>query len=216
MNGPAKAAAQATANGKSDELFWRLVRERRSIRRYTDRQIPHELLEALLEAARWAPSAHNRQPWRFCVVTDQALKQRLAERMGEQWRRDLEADGMDGDEIARRVRLSRMRIAGAPALFVVCVTMADMDHYADERRNVAEWTMAVQSTALACQNLLLAAHYHGLGACWMCAALFAPEILTETLGLPGEWQPQALLTVGYPAEEKSKERAPVNAHVICR
>lgn len=216
MSGPVKAAPQLAVSGRPDELFWRLVRERRSIRRYTDQPVSRELLSALLEAARWAPSAHNRQPWRFCVVVDGPLKLELAERMGERWQHDLAADGAPSDEVARRVSISRKRIGGAPALFVACVTMADMDHYADERRNSAEWTMAVQSTALACQNLLLAAHHFGLGACWLCAALFAPDILIDTLKLPAGWQPQALLTVGYPAEVKSKGRAPLETQIVWR
>ncbi len=63
--------------------------------------------------------------------------------------------------------------------------------------------MAVQSVALACQNLLLAAHAYGLGACWMCAPLFVPHVVRQVLELPAAWQPQALITLGYPAEEKS-------------
>jgi nitroreductase len=76
--------------------------------------------------------------------------------------------------------------------------------------------MAVQSVALACQNLLLAAHYYGLGACWMCAPLFAPVLVRDVLQLPAAWTPQALITVGYPAEEKGKERAPVAERVLWR
>jgi nitroreductase len=94
--------------------------------------------------------------------------------------------------------------------------MEEMDVYPDEQRNQAEWIMAVQSVALACQNLLLAAHYYGLGACWMCAPLFAPQLVRHVLQLSPTWQPQALITLGYPAEEKSKERAPLASRVIWR
>ena len=94
--------------------------------------------------------------------------------------------------------------------------MEEMDVYPDERCAQAEWTMAVQSVALACQNLLLAAHYHNLGACWMCAPLFVPDLVRVVLTLPETWQPQALLTLGYPAEEKTKERAPLASRVVWR
>lgn len=196
--------------------FWALIRGRRSIRRYQDRPIAPAVLERLLEAATWAPSAHNRQPWRFCVVTSTDTKRALSQRMGEQWRSDLSTDGADAALVERRVAISQARMMGAGALIMASVSMEEMDRYPDERRNQAEWTMAVQSVALACQNLLLAAHYDGLGACWMCAPLFVPDLVREVLRLPDSWIPQALITVGYPAEEKSKERVPISERVLWR
>ena len=92
--------------------------------------------------------------------------------------------------------------------------MADMDCYPDEQRQKNEWLMAVQSTALAGQNLLLAAHALGLGACWMCAPLFSPDIVRQTLDLPTDWQPQALITAGYPAETRQKTRKPLESCVL--
>ena len=196
--------------------FGRLVQGRRSIRRYQARPIDPQLLETLLEAAIWAPSAHNRQPWRFCVVTSDAAKQALSARMAEHWRADLGGDGADPAFIERRVAISHARMTGAAALVLAAVSMSDMDVYPDQRRSQAEWTMAVQSTALACQNLLLVAHQAGLGACWMCAPLFVPELVRNVLQLPLDWQPQALITLGYPAEEKTKERAPLASRVVWR
>lgn len=199
-----------------EESFWHLMRGRRSIRRYQARSIPQPLLEAILEAAIWAPSAHNRQPWRFCVVTSDAVKAEMSGRMGERWRRDLTADGADPAFVEQRVSISHARITGASALVVASVSMADMDVYPDPSRAEAEWLMAVQSTALACQNLLLAAHHYGLGACWMCAPLFVPDLVREVLDLPADWQPQALITLGYPAETKEKEREPLAHRVVWR
>ncbi|MGE5140329.1 MAG: nitroreductase family protein, partial [Rudaea sp.] len=63
-----------------------VMRSRRSIRRYQDRPVPPELLDGLLEAARWAPSAHNRQPWRFMVIESSETKSELAAAMGERLR----------------------------------------------------------------------------------------------------------------------------------
>ncbi|MCE7985420.1 MAG: nitroreductase family protein [Caldilinea sp. CFX5] len=196
--------------------FWRLIQGRRSIRRYRPEPVAPAVLEQLMLAATWAPSAHNRQPWRFCVVTQAETKLALSQRMGEQWRRDLSADGADPDFIERRVAISHTRMTSAAALIIAAVSMEAMDRYPDAQRNEAEWTMAVQSVALACQNLLLAAHYYGLGACWMCAPLFAPALVRDVLQLPATWTPQALITVGYPAEEKHKERAPVAERVLWR
>jgi nitroreductase len=69
---------------------------------------------------------------------------------------------------------------------------------------------------MAAQNLLLAAHALDLGACWMCAPLFCPDLVKQTLDLPDDWQPQALLTSGYPAEAKEKTRQPLASRVLYR
>ncbi len=196
--------------------FWQLIEGRRSIRRYQDRPIPNQVLDDLLRAATWAPSAHNRQPWRFCVVTQLTSKQQLSNAMGEQWRRDLSADNADPAFIEKRISISQTRMMGAAALIVAALSMIDMDVYPDQARSHAEWTMAVQGTALACQNLLLAAHHHQLGACWMCAPLFVPDLVRTVLDLPSDWQPQALITLGYPAEEKRKDRAAIETRVLWR
>ena len=186
-----------------------LMQARRSVRRYSERPVSRAALERLLEAARWAPSAHNRQPWRFAVLIEPEPRLRLAGAMGERFRRDLLADGLTVDKVERQVARSVARIGGAPAVIVVFLSMADMDRYRDARRQGLEREMAAQSVALAVQNILLMTHAQGLGACWMCAPLFCPEVVRETLGLPPDWEAQALLTVGYPVEARSRDRAPV-------
>ena len=120
---------------------------------------------------------------------------------------DRPADGDEPQAIDRDVARSRARIVGAPAVIAVCFTLADMDRYPDARRAEAERLMAVQSTAMAVQNLLLLAHAEGLGACWMCAPLFCPDTVRAALELPRDWQPQALITLGYSAAPgRSRER----------
>lgn len=198
------------------DQFRRLIQGRRSIRRYEPRPISEALLTELLDAARWAPSAHNRQPWRLCVITNDDVKIRLSHQMGERWRCDLVEDGVDVALIGQRIAISHARITGAAALVVVCMSMESMDAYPDTKRQRAEETMAIQSVALASQNLLLAAHQHGLGACWMCAPLFVPDIVRTALSLPETWEPQTMITLGYPAEEKVKEREPLESRVIWR
>ena len=193
------------------------IRTRRSIRCYLDRPVPHDLIDQLLEAATWAPSAHNRQPWRFAVITTQAAKDRLAERMGERLRADRLRDGDPIEAIERDVNRSRERIASAPVVIVACLSMIDMDHYPDERRNSIEHTMAMQSVAASIQNLLLTAHDLGLGACWMCAPLFCPDVVRDALDLPNDWEAQALITIGYPADKgKPKGRIDFKQKTIYR
>lgn len=187
---------------------------RRSIRRYEDRPVPRELVARLLTAASWAPSAHNRQPWRFAVMSETAVKERLALAMGARLRADLAADGLPADQIERDANRSYQRLTQAPTLILLCLTMADMDVYPDGRRQQNEWIMAAQSAAMAGQNLLLAAHQLGLGACWMCAPLFCPQTVRDALNLPADWQPQGLIALGYPAESKTKSREPLESRTL--
>lgn len=187
---------------------------RRSIRRYRPEAVPPEIVEQLLTAATWAPSAHNRQPWRFALVSGEAAKRRLAQAMGAQLRLDLAADGVAAELIEQDANRSYQRLTNAPVLIVLCLTMADMDSYPDGRRQTNEWLMAVQSVAMAGQNLLLAAHALGLGACWLCAPLFCPDVVRATLELPADWQPQGIITAGYPAESKSKTRHGLDGRVL--
>lgn len=193
-----------------------IIQCRRSIRRYRPDPVPATVIGSLLEAAVWAPSAHNRQPWRFAVVTTAAVKHELAAAMGTRLRQDLQADGAPEAAIEADAARSYERITSAPALIALCLTMADMDTYPDERRSRNEYLMAVQSVALAGQNLLLAAHAAGLGACWLCAPLFVPDEVRAALALPDDWQPQALITLGYPAESREKTRRPVEELVLWR
>jgi len=185
-------------NSLTAETWYRLAAGRRSIRRYRQVAIAGEIIRRIMEAACWAPSAHNRQPWRFTLLTTPQWKDRLARAMGERLRADRQADGDPEDAIAQDVARSYARITSASAVIVVALDMAQMDHYRDERQR-AEHLMAVQSTAMATQNLLLAAHAEGLGACWMCAPLFCPDTVAGALSLPKGWEPQSLVTLGMPA-----------------
>lgn len=110
------------------------------------------------------------------------------------------ADGLPAAEAARRLDASRQRLIGAPLLIVACLAPADLHVYPDPARQRAEWTLGVQSVAAAIQNLLLAADALGLGAGWMCAPLFCPDVVRQCLSLPAGWEPQALLVVGWPDE----------------
>jgi coenzyme F420-0:L-glutamate ligase/coenzyme F420-1:gamma-L-glutamate ligase len=188
---------------------------RRSIRRHTDQPVDHALIEVVLEAATRAPSAHNRQPWRFAVVTSSEAKEQLASAMGARLRADRLADGDSPDVVEVDVTRSRARITAAPVVVLACLTMSDMDRYPDARRGDAERIMAIQSVAAAIQNSLLAAHALGLGAGWMCAPLFAPDEARAALGLPDDWEPQALITLGYPAETaKPRVIQPLTSRVV--
>ncbi len=202
-----------TMSRDADKLL-EIIRGRRSIRRYRSEAVPNSVIETVLNAAVWAPSAHNRQPWRFAVIKKSEIKRVLASEMGRSLRKDLEADGLSPDFIQRDIDRSYRRITQAPVVIVACITIVEMDRYPDARRSNSEMTMAIQSTAMAGQNLLLGAHSLGLGSCWMCAPLFCPEVVVNTLNLSPDWIPQGLITLGYPAEEKHKERANLSSRII--
>ena len=197
------------------DLF-ELIRSRRAIRRYLSTPISRPQIEKLLTAACWAPSAHNRQPWRFAVLSEWAEKDRLAQAMGRRLREDRLADGDSAEIVEQDVSRSYARITGAPTVIIVCMSMAQMDQYPDAKRQQNEWLMAAQSVSMAAQNLWLAAHSEGLAACWLCAPLFVPALVRQTLDLPTDWEPLGLMTLGYPAELKEKSRASLAEKVIWR
>jgi coenzyme F420-0:L-glutamate ligase / coenzyme F420-1:gamma-L-glutamate ligase len=191
-----------------------LFADRRSIRRYAASPVPDDVIRTVLTAAIAAPSAHNRQPWRFVVVQEPSAQAALATAMGGRLREARLRDGDSVEAIDADVARSYARLTGAPVLVLICLTMADMDRYPDTARSACERTMAVQGTAMATQNLLLAAHAVGLGACWMCAPLFCPDTVAATLRLPADWEPQGLVTLGYPAETGKPFRRRALADVV--
>lgn len=187
-----------------------LLSGRRSVRDYLSESISKELVEELLESACWAPSAHNRQPWRFYPLHAKKQKEDLAAAMGERLRQVRTWDGDDTGDIERDINRSYIRIATAPVALVVFTSIIDMDVYSDPKRNNDEYLMAVQSTAMAVQNLLIHAHWVGLAACWMCAPLFCQDVVTANLGTPPDWQAQALITLGRPNQfNLCKPRKPI-------
>lgn len=180
------------------ETMHAFLRSRRSVRRFLPNPVPEEAIGRILETATWAPSSHNRQPWRFVVLSSLSARARLAEAMGEPFRRDLLAGGMPAPEAEAAVERSRRRIQGAPLAILLCLDASLGDSYPDPRRRQAEHLMGVQSVALAGGWLLLAAHAEGLGGVWVCAPLFAPEAARRALELSVGWEPQGLLLMGYP------------------
>jgi F420 biosynthesis protein FbiB-like protein len=181
------------------------IKERRSIRKYSSRPVSTEILKEILEAAQWAPSAHNAQPWRFIVLIDASLKQELSEAMANAWTADMTEDGTPSETRENTSKASVERFTRAPVLIVAYLTMEDMIKYADEPRQRCERDLAVQSLGAAIQNMLLAAHANGLGACWFCAPIFCKDTVRKVLKIPEDAEPQALIALGYPAE---KPRAP--------
>lgn len=175
-----------------------VVKQRRSIRKYLPKEVPRELVLEVLEAASWAPSAHNSQCWRFIVIQDAGIKRDLVEQMAEAWAADLKNDGVTAEEEKRIER--RDRFVSAPVLILACLTMEGLRKFPDAERQRYERDLAVESLGAGLENLLLTAHAKNLGACWYCAPAFCKETVREVLKIPSEIEPAALIVLGYPAE----------------
>lgn len=177
------------------------LRSRRSIRRFKADPVPDSVIEDLLATATFAPSAHNRQPWRFAVIKDPAARQRLGAALTSKMRADMQAEGAPQSEIEARVTRSLRRIDEAPALIVLCRDVTDVRVDTPE-----EAIMGTQSVAAAGLQLLLAAHAEGLGANWICWPLYAQTETLTALDLPKDWEPQGMIIIGHP-NEAPKEKS---------
>lgn len=152
------------------------IMQRSSIRHFKDEPVSRKVIEQVLEAARWAPSAGNLQPWFFYVITDPGLRRCLV-----------------------LAALKQGFIGEAPVVIVVCAEPARSGkYYGDRGRDL----YCLQDTAAATQNILLAAAAYGLGACWVGA--FDENQVRHCLGIPPELRPVAIVAIGYPAPSTEK------------
>jgi F420 biosynthesis protein FbiB-like protein len=190
------------------------LRSRRSVRRFAAEPVSLDLIERIIETAGYAPSAHNRQPWRYVVLTSAQPKARLAAAMGEEFRHDLRADGVSEADAETQVTRSRMRIESAPVVICLFADFGSADPYPDAERQAADSLMLVQDTALSAMQLMLAAHAEGLGTVWMCAPLFAPETVRSTLATPETWEPQALILLGHPEKTPAPRQRKATGEIV--
>ncbi len=193
------------------------LRTRRSIRRFKADPVPDSVIQNILLTATFAPSAHNRQPWRFVVLKDSSIREELANAMAVDFQRDLERDGIPLEKIQSQIKRSKDRMTSAPVAILLCLDMSEMDVYPDKKRKQAEFRMTVQSVASAGLQLLLAAHAEGLGGVWVCSPLFAQETIQKILELPETWEPHALYFLGYPLEvPEARGRKPLSEITLFR
>jgi F420 biosynthesis protein FbiB-like protein len=188
------------------------LRTRRSVRRFKPDPIPDSVIERILTTATYAPSAHNLQPWRFCVVTTSVVKTRLGDALTRAMRTDMQAAGASDSEIEARVATSLRRLSEAPVVIVLCREATAVRAEAPE-----ETIMDIQSVAAAGLQLLLAAHAEGLGGNWICWPLYAQDETRAALDLPKTWAPQAMIFVGSSNDVlKTKEVRPLKEVTLRR
>jgi nitroreductase len=177
------------------------ISRRRSIRRFKDKPVPRELLEKLLTASVQAPSANNRQPWRF-VVLEGAAKDKLSRLMLQ----GAESIKARGEETGSCVHSAQI-IAQAPATIVVF--NAAKEHAGRIFDHPSYIAPDIQSIGGMIQTMLLAAEDLGLGTLWIADVLYAYTLIREWLGRREELV--AAVTVGYPDESPAaRSRRPWN------
>jgi len=141
------------------------IKKRRSIRSYKSDAVPKEKLERVLQAARLAPSAADREPWHFIVVTDQQKRKQLSRGGRFAW-----------------------FLSESPVVIVGC----------GNRKVSPKWYTV--DTAIAMQNMVIAATGEGLGTCWIGS--FNQQQVKQILSIPDEYVIISLLAIGYASDEE--------------
>lgn len=159
------------------------IKNRRSVRAFTDEPVSDTKIRKLIDAARRAPSAGNIQPWEFVIIRGQEVKRELCKVAGNQ-----------------------NFIEEAPVVIVVCANTLRSEHGYGSR---GVTLYCLQDTAAATQNMLLAAQAMGLATCWVGA--FSEEEVIKVLNIPKSIRPVAIIPVGHPARKpKIRLRRPLN------
>ncbi len=163
--------------------FDNLVLKRRSTREFTDKPVTREQIDYILSAAIKAPSARNMQSWHFYAVTDPGVKAKFKSFCAD-W------------------------VSKAPVVFVICTDGGEMLSLAGKKGE----KFIIQDTALAMENMLLAAANIGLGGCIIGS--YDDDICRRELNIPQKYAPVALMSVGEPAKDvPPRERKPLEEAV---
>lgn len=191
LNLPAEEAIKRSAE------FFELMRQRRSVRFFSDRAVPRQIIDNIIKTAGSAPSGAHKQPWSFCVVSNKQLKSKIRDlaekeekinyesRMSERWKEDLEFLGTD---------YIKEFIEIAPYLIIVFRKPYDFD----EKGNKTQNYYVNESVGIASGFLITAIHNAGLVTLTHTPSPMG--FLEEVLNRPKNEKAYLLLPVGYPAE----------------
>jgi len=174
--------------------FDEVVVKRRSIRKFKEERVTEEVLNKVLDAGRWAPSAGNCQPWRFIVVTDADVKQNIAKIFTEFSRKAWAEFSPERARYlaARGGSWDKSSMAKIPVLIVVCYEVPE--RMKDE--------LVLGSAWCAVENVLLAATAEGLGSCiYTFYGVEEENMLKEMLRVPERYRIAAVIQLGYSAAE---------------
>lgn len=178
-------------------VFYETMRKRRSVRTFSDEDVPFEVIKQIINTAGTAPSGANKQPWTFCVVRSAALKSKIraaaeeeeyksyTERMSDQWLKDLEPIGTDWHKPFLEI---------APWIIVVFKQAYDYDQGSKVQHYYVN-----ESVGIACGFLIAAIHNAGL--CTLTHTPSPMNFLSKILERPDNERPFLLLPIGYPARD---------------
>ncbi|MEM4308121.1 MAG: nitroreductase family protein [Thermoplasmata archaeon] len=161
------------------------IANRRSVRKYQEKDVADEVVKKLLEVGNMAPSAGNLQARDFIVVRDKKTREALA-----------------------KAALNQEFVAEAPVDIVICTNEKKIKRYGS--RGTTLYTY--QDTAASAMLIMLAALEHGLGTCWVGA--FDEEAVRRILQIPEHARPVIIIPIGYPAEQpEMRKRAPIEEYL---
>jgi nitroreductase len=177
--------------------FLELVKKRRSFRRFKSDPVPKEILEKVLDAARYPPSAGNSQPWEFVVVQDAATKESITQSITSGYKEIRKADPTMYWAVAVQPHLST-----APVLIIVCGDRRLQETYPV---HLPREVLLRQSLAVSIYTLQLAAASFGLATAWATMQTESRETqIRKLLGIPDVYTIDHIVPLGYPDEEKEK------------
>jgi len=156
-----------------------IIKGRRSIRNYQDKEVPEDILNQVLEAVRWSPSWANTQCWEVIVVKDPAVKQKLQETMSK------------GNPATRAM-------VEAPVVLALCGKLNVSGFYKEQvSTKFGDWYMF--DLGLAAQTLCLTAYQLGMGT--VIAGLFDHDRAGQVLSVPEGYELVSLIPLGYPSKD---------------
>ncbi len=182
-----------------EDVIKRFLKKRRSYKLpFSTQNVDKKSIEECIEIARWAPSAHNGQFWRYIILERDKIRESLISKMNEKLKFDLQKDGKSEEFIKLKVEKTKNNFLNSPFLILLCMDTSDLEKYPDSKRRKNEFLLGIQSISSSAIYLLLSLEMEKLAACWYCAPLFAENIIKTHLKLPENYIPVAFFTVGYP------------------
>ena len=163
--------------------FLELVKKRRSVRQFRSKPVPRQLIDSCLEAARWAPSACNSQPWSFIVIDDGEIRNEIVHK------------ALSG------IYKMNAFVKEAPILIVVLTERSKYIARLGGQLRKVQYSLI--DIGIACEHLILRAVELGLGTCWL--GWFNEKAIKKILGLRKSQRVDVMIGVGYPKPETRKK-----------